>query len=546
MCSVFGFQDSYTLADITDEDFDYVEKKLKDKMLKLISTELDASYFVGEYFKNDPDAFEITRADRKRLMTASKHIKDVEEKNQMHFSLQKKQKVDVDYTVFESGFCGFYFTKEKSNKKPLSLDAESELNKSLTDCLRKCLIKFPTGIEWSHIEKSISDDLISIQICGNKASATVKCVFCMFNGKENKISVFLKQAQKADKSYWVLSNFSKHLKQTHSKKQTLNDIVLKKIDDDVADIQSSSSDRAPSPIEPIVPVISNEHFESLASDCDISSPEKKFDEIIVYSPTNSRDSDLCVMKSEPDNALFMQISTQIVLMNETVLKNSLKEKPVSIKINNETHIVQVVTMKSDGSCLFRALAHQLFREKLGSYQAEQTARNLRRDVVLHIKANYDDFVPQLKNTVYDLKDETEIMNIETECWEHLNKNLPKLSCWGGMETLKAVMNMYKVNILIFNEMSTCSFHNRFNNDYDRTICIAFRLVPEVKKSYDAEQNEEKRKEIKLEWNHYDSITSVDQNDIFTLANTHSLNTRIDSNDEELNQTITLQIEKVID
>lgn len=113
---------------------------------------------------------------------------------------------------------------------------------------------------------------------------------------------------------------------------------------------------------------------------------------------------------------------------------------------------------------------------------------------------------QLKNSIYNRNGDSKFDNIEEECKSYLNKQLPKKTCWGGMETLKAVSNIYSENILICNENESCFYFNRFKHEFGRTIILAYRLA-----SIEATKPE------KLLRNHYDSVSMISQNDIFDLA-----------------------------
>lgn len=61
----------------------------------------------------------------------------------------------------------------------------------------------------------------------------------------------------------------------------------------------------------------------------------------------------------------------------------------------------------------------------------------------------------------------------TECKSYVRNVLSCNGEYGGFETIRAISEMYKVNILTFVEKEECSFYNT-KKIYDKTIAIAWR------------------------------------------------------------------------
>lgn len=76
--------------------------------------------------------------------------------------------------------------------------------------------------------------------------------------------------------------------------------------------------------------------------------------------------------------------------------------------------------------------------------------------------------------------------------------MPQPGCWGGFESLKAITNVYKINIFIFCENGDYYFADRFNDEYDKSVFIAFREAS-GKNRTDTNRN------------HYDSACQIDTN-----------------------------------
>lgn len=108
----------------------------------------------------------------------------------------------------------------------------------------------------------------------------------------------------------------------------------------------------------------------------------------------------------------------------------------------------------------------------------------------------------MKGHVYDRRDamnepDTSKFDVDKECMFYLNQILPQNRAWVGAETLKAVSNIYKVNIIMFYEEGPCRVVN--DQFHDKTICVAYRV--------DNTQAE-------LVRNHYDSVSDIESNAIY--------------------------------
>lgn len=157
--------------------------------------------------------------------------------------------------------------------------------------------------------------------------------------------------------------------------------------------------------------------------------------------------------------------------------------------------------------IFAALAHQLFFVKLNSALSMRSFRGPSEKILsnIGIKQNFDLFSHDLKNRIYELKNE--IKNIETECHFFLNHCLSQFGFWGGTESLKAISSLHNVNIIIFNENGPYYFSNVFDPSYERTISIAFRASNKFNKK---NQNNSNR-------NHYDTIVEMEDEVIVEIS-----------------------------
>lgn len=177
---------------------------------------------------------------------------------------------------------------------------------------------------------------------------------------------------------------------------------------------------------------------------------------------------------------------------------------MEFRLDAATRTVDIIEQSSDtGSCLFLALAHQLFANKVDSEMHTRKAQNLREQVIQHIIKNIDRFQIDIEWRLKQLK---QFENFDTlsedekkkECRFYVSNILIK--AWGGSESLKAISELEKVNILIFSEDDICYFPYDYNLNYKRTMAIAFRL------------NEEKK-----DRNHYDSVAEVSRHILYPTA-----------------------------
>lgn len=163
--------------------------------------------------------------------------------------------------------------------------------------------------------------------------------------------------------------------------------------------------------------------------------------------------------------------------------------------------IEVCQVPEDGSCLFGAAVHQHFLSAIGSDEYNQNVLNLRKNVVDHIRSNPDQYKHDILNRILELgsdhKKISEIENVEEECEKYLNR-LSLNGSWGGSESAKAISEIFKANLVIFNEYGTVYFLNSFNSSFENVITLAFRIIKGLEK--ENVSNEQR--------NHYDSVINI--------------------------------------
>lgn len=327
-----------------------------------------------------------------------------------------------------------------------------------------------------------------------------------------KISVYCNRI--GDACYGVLRNYSKHLSSKHKIKRAHSraDAVIesKKIcsvsvdhllaEDNNTFESDSKFDTGDFSRDDSVFTESYESCESLSTLADAK------DGICINLSIESVDGSMqdrfnCDENSE--QLIYTQISAQITKILQAVLIFNESVEEVIFELDQTERVLQTAKITGDGNCMFRALAHQLFCEKLNSAIQNGSTKKLRADAVRYINENFEQFIHEIKGCVFDLNEKDEIDVIQDECHSYVDHILSEDGSWGGSESIEAVYSIYSVNILLFNEYGPCYYVNAFNSEYISTVVIAYRLENGV-------DSKQKR-------NHYDSVSRIKQDDIFACS-----------------------------
>lgn len=198
----------------------------------------------------------------------------------------------------------------------------------------------------------------------------------------------------------------------------------------------------------------------------------------------------------------MQILIQLYEMGTVLFYNSDDTMRIWIKHENRVRgTVNVANMVGDGSCLYRAMVHQLYKENKSTDHFKQTSRDLRLKISAHIEKNLKRYISDVKLTMTENIARYKNVNLKDitkkQCREYVEKEMIKDDNWGGGESLKAFSELYKTNILILMENSNHHhYYPKFEEKYVKTIILAFRLDC-----------------FKRKYNHYESVVSIDQNNL---------------------------------
>lgn len=241
-----------------------------------------------------------------------------------------------------------------------------------------------------------------------------------------------------------------------------------------------------------------------------------------------------------ESLIYSQISDQLIRMKNATITYDESRNEMKFIIEKIQQTLHTVEINADGSCLFGASVHQLLTTEIADKKQSNETKKLRADVVEHIKNNRLDFKHQLEGAALDLWEGEAKLNLESACKRFLEVELPKYHTWGGSESLKAISQLKKVNILVINESGDFYFPCRFNTQFNQTIILAYTtLHVEELEVTDFDNGIANVSQVsKKSRIHYNSVIDIEQNIVFTLSKILALKT-YKQNTLNVNQHITI-------
>lgn len=491
------FSNALVFKDMDDTDIKNIETWIRTKTLNKLKEEFNNSInqnnsdcepliddgkmreYFGEAYANDPENFEFLPGDIKLIKYLVAHVKNLvdgkgknkglklfQPKNAPSVSISKRMPITQNQQQP---------TEESPNEEiedQILVVLKSTLFGKIMECMQLYKVNELVDLE------NVNESIVTIHRNGTQIYGEVYCVLCQ-SVPETKDTQPKRVSYSSTKNskFWVTSNFVTHLKRYH---------------------KLSAPSTAPKKTSKSV----NGKKKSELSTTDF-----------MVSQDDIQNASVIIIETQQPNGehyaddWYQQISRQITLMSQSVLANGDNQTNVNVKLNDTDAIkIKVVRSPSDGNCLFRSLAHQLYAHGMNTEQLNKECTDLRATVVEHIRQNAKSFEHEIKGRVYDNIDNrcqsTADIDIVAECSFFTSGLLSRDKYWGGAETLKAVSEIYGVNIIVFYEEEK---YQVVSKNFDKTICVAFRLRASSKSS--------------VIRNHYDSVTDIDANDIYTLTQT---------------------------
>lgn len=491
-----GFSNAMTFKAINGDDIDYVENFVKNEMVKYFSPrqhsdstsnsdadcrDLDADLseeekpnFFGIYASN-PSQFAFMRGERKMLNALVDHVNSVEAENKSleHFQLKMNgiEKIKISWKGTYQSKIGMHFgeiNQYVKRRKVINENSNEEFRNDLFVKFHKFYIQ--TYRDSDYGASNLNKNMVEIRMVNDSDIETkVQCIFCHQLNKIKKIKIHCQISKNSQ--FWIFSNLKKHMDkhiQNNDGKSTEEPIFAEQSENDPEKNGENGEDEI-----------------LMQTNADIGEEEVEI----------RLDNDLTT-EPQYEDLIFTQLSVQNLKMGNAIMLNAEKKQKFLFKLSDTASAVAHVTkIKSDGNCMFGALAHQLFYVKVNSTEHVKATKELRLKSVNFIKENVKLFIHDIKGRVLEKKGE--IVDIDKECTFFLNQCLPQAGCWGGFESLKAISCVYKINVLILNESGDYYFANNFNPDYDRSVCIAFREANKLRKICDGPDR-----------NHYDPVVEI--------------------------------------
>lgn len=475
------------------------------------------NYF-GETYASDPANFRFEIGDRKLIKILSNHVKNQAEEHGAKYLRRFRKKI-VSANKKSIQFDHRRNIDENTSANTAASTAALSLmdDNSNVDCQElsvQLVRRLKQFLEQFNIEKSViqmvNQSTVQVKIVDGTVHAEAFCIICQNNGtikgKLKAKRVYYKNGESS--KYWVLSNYNTHLKNVHKlqpRTQSSNESLINS--DDHEFIDNGLGKKNESSLNSVVNancVPMNTVINQTSRDSTVATTEQhqvEVDEFLKIEPMPLANNFIPYLETNNQKVVFEQISVQITKMLEATLSHNENPMKMYFKLfEGNFNSLEVIEMDPDGSCLFYSLTHQLFGCKANSPEHKRKSRKLRKDVIQYITMHYSSFKFSLQGRVYDTVNPKQITDMDAECRFILNDCLCQTHFYGGSETLKAVHEMYHVNILIFNEESDCSFVNQFIEKNERTLILAHRL----------NRNRQEDEDFN---NHYDTVCDISSNEI---------------------------------
>lgn len=497
-----------------DTDIDNVEKYLKNCALNDLLNRLDdtvneqcefsLSYeqmtdIYGPRHASEPSEFRFELGDKKMIRQLVSHVKEMVDGNDKltglgHFELKKKKRVAKPLLSIAK--------PKRPNRR-----ASSECEETIETLQSKLFKRVEEYFKKLNVDTTgLSKDMIDVE--PNRVYGKVHCMLCKGDQKKKSCSKRVYYHKGTRSSFWTISNFQSHCENVHPTIATKCTVQKKKpattskrgVKSGVnKQVELNGSDISIAAMKPNLRKTKPKE-ESSAAVCD-----KSLEMIVIDSDA---DSDTPVENNNGSSYLD-QFTKQMRKMVGFTLMNGDVQGQMKFQLKNDkVRYLSVVCTVPDGNCLFSALIHQLFGDPIGSKEHVNKTNKLRAAVVAHILIpdNFPLFQYNLQDHVFEIekKKKSEISDLGEKCKGYVRDILSKPGEWGGVETIKAVSNMYKTNVAIFNENGFCYIIKSGDTNFNRTIMIAYRSIA---------------KNGTL--NHYDSVADMDPDDILASANSSS-------------------------
>lgn len=502
--SFCGFRDSLTFQHVDDTQINSVENFIKSKLPTILPNwktqneniqALKDEDFFGPVHVFDPSQFEFSPGDRMQINHIANYVREkISVAGAEYFNPNKNKSTSMKSKKLVGNHFGQKFAAPIGPTQ--SIDTTQTDRKTLFEKSVKFMKK--RGISAKKTDE-FTESMVSIESGRNGVEGNIQCILCK-NLPSGHEPIKVQSNMKDSKLYWTFSNFGRHLN-THFKGRRTTKPAIS--DDENNSIPFNGDD------DDFVPNSIHTHGHGLC-DSDNQNHDENSNASLSIEPVDV---------STFESLIYNQISDQLIRMKNTAMTHNEPHSEVKFLIGNKRHTLHTVGIDANGNCLFGASIHQTFQTKIGGIVQSNETKQLRADVVAHIKNNRSEFQTELKGSALGLWQSVETLDLEWACTRFLEIELPKNGTWGGSETLKAITQLKKVNILVINEKGDFHYPCRFNTQFEQTIILAYTTYQfEEHEVTDFEDGVANVSNVSiLKRIHYDSVINIEQKDVFRMA-----------------------------
>lgn len=338
------------LAFLSKKMADTINESIEDDYVKNDDVLIDEQTMIDHFgilYANRPEKFRFEDGDKCLINELVSYVANVVDKDGPNAGLSQfkpKKTNKVNHTTKQS---------EQKNKRRLSIDKvnlgelKSELIQRVMNCMQSYKANNVFGLD---LENEIHDGIVRLHI----QNGTVQCVICDKDNTSENVPKRVHYSSSSDWPCWVLSNFTKHLKNSHHLKFHKPDAKPNK------NKKKNKVKCSKIKLEPK----SNE-----CSKVNEKNDVSKVDESIVCLNDSVRTTCTLSENKELTHLVYNQLSAQITLMMSVVLKYSESEERMHINLNinstkNSAMPLTVAKIPGDGNCLYSSLAHQLENRRI--------------------------------------------------------------------------------------------------------------------------------------------------------------------------------------
>lgn len=452
------------------------------------------SSFFGR-FSSKPEAFRFDKGELKQILASVKFVKNTvdqpEENSNIKYFTNEKIVIDKNKRSHRKNLCNSVFGLIYGNihHAGCGLAVGAVMKNNETDKLRDKLFEKTANVfgKYPHLlaKREWDKSMIQISTTENGFKGVISCIYCEKSDRFSEVAVYCRSGNDAN---WINSNLISHINRRHNSNsnQSKEKIPSKNSDyENVAPSNDNLTDADWPDGDSLFPDMGNFDSANISSttiNLKIEHVERNRDS---ENPSDNAFDD--TIEVDFEEIMLSQISQQIERMNDAVSQNGEETKCVYFGKGNiiANRNVVIREAEKDGNCLFSSLCHQIYYHPVGSEEHETQWIKLRNDVVKHIQKNFNDYVQYLKSRVYNLNSEVEEDMLHTECRKFLDE-LSKPYTWGGIETIRAVGEIFKVNIVVINDDKTCNMPCAFNSEYEKCVLVYFSIVGgTVRNHYDS-------------------------------------------------------------